>query len=193
MASDRRIRDFRCFTFKGRMRRKPFWFWLLPYFLTCCVLGTLLALTFIAADSSAALSILLLIIFFTGLVGTVIACYAIFFQRLHDIGLSGWWAIGMMIFGVICAVVDSVFETGVFSALDSIVNLIFLLALGILLLSLKKISTDRTPRRTVSSSIGRKLRHRLTERRPPNNRKSILLLLPFSQKSFSTQHGTPSR
>lgn len=108
MASDRRIRDFRCFTFKGRMRRKPFWFWLLPYFLTCCVLGALLALTFIAADSSAALSIFLLIVFFAGLVGTVIACYAIFFQRLHDIGLSGWWAIGMMIFGVICAVVDSV-------------------------------------------------------------------------------------
>lgn len=38
----------------------------------------------------------------------------------------------MMVFGVICAVVDSVFDTGVFSALDSIVNLIFLLALGIL-------------------------------------------------------------
>ena len=132
MASDRRIRDFRCFTFKGRMRRKPFWFWLLPYFLTCCVLGALLALTFIAADSSAALSIFLLIVFFAGLVGTVIACYAIFFQRLHDIGLSGWWAIGMMIFGVICAVVDSVFDTGIFSALDSIVNLIFLLALGVL-------------------------------------------------------------
>ena len=37
-----------------------------------------------------------------------------------------------MVFGVICAVVDSVFDTGVFSALDSIVNLIFLLALGIL-------------------------------------------------------------
>ena len=73
MASDRRIRDFRCFTFKGRMRRKPFWFWLLPYFLTCCVLGALLALTFIAADSSAALSIFLLIVFFAGLVGTVIA------------------------------------------------------------------------------------------------------------------------
>lgn len=132
MASDRRIRDFRCFTFKGCMRRKPFWFWLLPYFLTCCVLGALLALTFIAADSSAALSIFLLIVFFAGLVGTVIACYAIFFQRLHDIGLSGWWAIAMMVFGVICAVVDSVFDTGVFSALDSIVNLIFLLALGIL-------------------------------------------------------------
>ena len=108
MASDRRIRDFRCFTFKGRMRRKPFWFWLLPYFLTCCVLGALLALTFIAADSSAALSIFLLIVFFAGLVGTV------------------------MIFGVICAVVDSVFDTGIFSALDSIVNLIFLLALGVL-------------------------------------------------------------
>ena len=132
MASHRRIRDFRCFTFKGRMRRKPFWFWLLPYFLTCCVLGALLALTFIAADSSAALSIFLLIVFFAGLVGTVIACYAIFFQRQHDIGLSGWWAIAMMVFGVICAVVDSVFDTGVFSALDSIVNLIFLLALGIL-------------------------------------------------------------
>ena len=44
------------------MRRKPFWFWLLPYFLTCCVLGALLALTFIAADSSAALSIFLLIV-----------------------------------------------------------------------------------------------------------------------------------
>ena len=86
MASDRRIRDFRCFTFKGRMRRKPFWFWLLPYFLTCCVLGALLALTFIAADSSAALSIFLLIVFFAGLVGTVIACYEFFFLGMLELG-----------------------------------------------------------------------------------------------------------
>lgn len=94
MASDRRIRDFRCFTFKGRMRRKPFWFWLLPYFLTCCVLGALLALTFIAADSSAALSIFLLIVFFAGLVGTVIACYAIFGYVKFEVetGASPGWS-----------------------------------------------------------------------------------------------------
>ena len=98
------FKEFRCFTYKGRMRRKPFWLWLLPSVLFGAIAMTFLEILFKVFEKNPLghfFTLVLLIVFF--LEAGAVAFFLIF-QRLHDIGLSGWWQILLAVLGLGCGI-----------------------------------------------------------------------------------------
>jgi uncharacterized membrane protein YhaH (DUF805 family) len=82
-------------TFSGRARRKEYWAFALIYFLLIFIAATFEALidfsSGTAGDPSAIGPGVLLIILVV--VGLIVPAIAVSVRRLHDLGMSGWWAL----------------------------------------------------------------------------------------------------
>ncbi len=89
-------------TFEGRARRKEYWMFMLVYLLINLILRILVKVTgpetyfneqtyTMETTDSSAIYILLTIIYFIFLIGTLLPTIAITVRRLHDTGRSGWW------------------------------------------------------------------------------------------------------
>ena len=72
------------FCFSGRFTVKQYWLWILILFIIQVAIGALAAV--IGVDS------LFGAVFFVLEIAWLVACYANLFRRLHDLGLSGYWA-----------------------------------------------------------------------------------------------------
>ena len=87
------------FSFSGRSTVKQYWLTILELFGIQVALCILLALGFaLFKDSPMAFlwSILVGLLY----LASVVAAYANLFRRLHDLGLSGWWALYLSLFGL---------------------------------------------------------------------------------------------
>ncbi len=76
------------FRFSGRFTVKQYWLWILYLFIIQVVIITLAA----ATDSFEGDSLIGAIFFMVLEIAWFVACYANLFRRLHDLGLSGYWA-----------------------------------------------------------------------------------------------------
>lgn len=74
------------FTIKGRATRREFWMFLLGYYLLMFLLAIIEGLLTQQANLTNLLSLFFIIPFIT-----------LFVRRLHDIGLSGWWYVLMLL------------------------------------------------------------------------------------------------
>lgn len=83
------------FVFKGRARRSEYWWWVLFSFL----LGLVVSLVggFIPTDNLWLAGIFSLIVIL-GSLYLAIASAAVNVRRLHDVGISGWWYGGTLIY-----------------------------------------------------------------------------------------------
>ena len=89
----------RCFDFRDRLNRKGYWHW---YVFSLLVIGIGAVIAIMIGllgfgTPELRLNLILSCNLVTALMVLAIQV-PITVQRLHDIGLSGWWAIGMMIF-----------------------------------------------------------------------------------------------
>ncbi len=106
----------KAFTFTGRARRSEYWYWCLFVFIVSMPFAILLE--FVPEDVWA-LMLPLSMVYSGWSIFCSIASFAVAIRRLHDIGRSGWWYGGMVIYGSIWALIMVI---GVFVALLSAVG-----------------------------------------------------------------------
>lgn len=85
----------KAFTFTGRARRSEYWYWTLFNFLVALPFSILMELV---PEDKVLLLFPLLMVYGIWNLFSAIASLAVSTRRLHDIGRSGWWYGGLMIF-----------------------------------------------------------------------------------------------
>ena len=104
-------------TFKGRARRREYWwFFLFTMLLTVVPIAPVYVMSMLdemkVVDMESGLSPLLMLLLvllaalgILALFFLLLPCLAVQTRRLHDIGRSGWWVVGSLIVGLVCTVV----------------------------------------------------------------------------------------
>ncbi|MDR0984002.1 MAG: DUF805 domain-containing protein [Ruminococcus sp.] len=115
--------------FKGRARRQEFWMFQLLLCIGAFIFGFITALivpmSLIATGDVRQMfsnSIGLLFLFAIFVLALIIPTYALFCRRLHDIGMSGWWLLFMLVPNIL-GEFDS---TGFISILGTIAEIVFI-------------------------------------------------------------------
>lgn len=91
----------KAFTFTGRARRSEYWYWVL--FTSLVSIPFSIFFEVVPEDSWTLIPGFM--VYGIWYVFNMIASFAVAVRRLHDIGRSGWWYGGPMIYGFICAMV----------------------------------------------------------------------------------------
>lgn len=95
MTDKKNFRNLRCFTWRGRMRRLPYFIWGICLTALMFAIGYILPLAIIVglnldAGSGRTAQLMLCFSFPVTILFSIFTFFTLI-QRLHDIGISGWW------------------------------------------------------------------------------------------------------
>lgn len=91
----------KAFTFTGRARRSEYWYWVL----FTSLVSIPFSIFFELVPEGSWTLIPIFMVYGIWYVFNMIASFAVAVRRLHDIGRSGWWYGGLMIFSFVWAMV----------------------------------------------------------------------------------------
>ena len=104
------------FNFSGRATRSEYWFFMLDNVIIGFILGFLMGITGVLSDSGTP-NFLVMAIYYIYLFAIIIPSISLVIRRLHDIGKSGWWYLGLIALNLLCGIGSIVML--VFMCLDS--------------------------------------------------------------------------
>lgn len=95
MPDKKKNRNLRCFTWRGRMRRLPYFIWGICLTALMFAIGYILPLAIVVslnldADSERSAQLMLCFSITVTILFSIFTFFTLI-QRLHDIGISGWW------------------------------------------------------------------------------------------------------